>query len=196
MYNNTKLRILERIHLDPGIHKRKLAKELKLGMPSIEYGINKLKDIILIKKSGNQLKLYLDYSKEKLTPELTYVEYNRFNKFSVKIKTAVINLLDDLKEKPLLVIFFGSYVKGDYTRDSDIDILLVFQKLNNTRFIENTVKKINMKMDVKLSLVYLDYNDFKSSFHNSSKKFFNDLKKERLILLGIEWWRLLKNEET
>ncbi|MBU0535777.1 MAG: winged helix-turn-helix transcriptional regulator, partial [Nanoarchaeota archaeon] len=70
MYDTTETRILELIYLNPGIHKRELSKQLKLGMPSIDYGLKKINRIIKQKSSGNQINYFLDYSKEELTPLL------------------------------------------------------------------------------------------------------------------------------
>ena len=53
-----------------------------------------------------------------------------------------------------------------------------------------------METGVKISPIYLDYKNFKESFHDSTKSFFKNLQKNKIILLGLEWWRQLKNEEA
>ena len=196
LYDNTELRILEQIYLKPGIHMRALSKQLKLSMPSIDYAIRKINNLLKKEKSGNQIKFYVDYSKDTITPPLYSIEYSRFKKLPTKTKLAIRDFLKELKEKPILAIIFGSYAKGNYTKDSDIDILLVFQNIKDTKAIENTAKKIDMRTNTKLAPIYLDYETFKESFHNSSKKFFKDLKKDKILLTGIEWWRLMEDEET
>lgn len=196
MYDKTSLRILEQIYLKPGIHKRKLSKQLKLTMPSIDYALKKIDKLLKKQKSGNQIKYFLNYSKEALTPALCAVEYFRLEKLPAKIKIAVRDFLKELKEKPIMVILFGSYAKGDYRRDSDIDTLLVFQKMSNTKSIENVAKRVSMRTNTQISPVYLDYNSFRESFHNPTKAFFKNLKKDKIIPLGLEWWRQLKDEEA
>jgi predicted nucleotidyltransferase len=96
----------------------------------------------------------------------------------------------------LLAIIFGSYASGNYTKNSDIDILLVFQKIENSKKIENTAKKVSMKTNTQLNPVYLSYQEFKESLHNSTKEFFKKLKKDKIIFIGVEWWRQLINEEA
>src|SRR3989344_4048754 len=86
MYDNTEIRILEQIYLNPGIHKRELSKKLKLGMPSIDYGLQKISRLIKQKKAGNQIRCFLDYSKEDLTPSLNIVEHYRFEKLPAKVR--------------------------------------------------------------------------------------------------------------
>ena len=41
--------------------------------------------------------------------------------------------------------------------------------------IENTAKKISMKTNTQLNLVYLGYKEFKQSFHDPTKEFFKKL---------------------
>ena len=196
MYDKTEIRILEQIYLHPGIHKRGLSKQLKLGMPSIDYGIKKISKFIKQKKSGNQINYFLDYSKEELIPSLNAVEHSRFERLPAKVRLSVTDLLKELKDKPVIALIFGSYAHGTYTKSSDIDILLIFQKIEASKEIENSAKKISMKTNTQLNPVYLSYQEFKESFHDPTKGFFKKLKKDKIILIGIEWWRQLEDEEA
>lgn len=196
MYDKTELRVLEQIYLNPGIHKRELSKHLKLGMPSIEYGLQKISEFIKKQKSGNQIKCFLDYSKDGISPALYAVEHTRFERLPAKVRLAVNDLLTELKEKPIIAVIFGSYADGTYTNKSDIDILLVFQKIEDSKYIENTAKKISMKTNTQLNSVYLGYQEFRESFHNQTKEFFKRLKKNKIIIIGVEWWRRLQDEEA
>jgi len=196
MYDTTEIRILEQIYLIPGIHKRELSKQLNLGMPSIDYGLRKIDSLIKKQKRGNQINLFLDYSKEGLSPTLSTIEYTRYDQLPVKVKLTINDFIKELKEKPLIVLIFGSYANRTYTKSSDIDLLLVFQKLEDPKQIESLAKKISMKINTQLNPIYLDYNTFKESFHNPTKEFFKKLKKDKVILIGIEWWRQLIDEEA
>jgi len=196
MYDNTELRILEQIYLNPGIHKRELSKQLKLGMPSIDYGLQKIRKLVKQKKSGNQINYFLDYSKEELTPSLNTVEHSRFERLPAKVRLSVNDFLKELKDKPVIAVIFGSYASGTYTKSSDIDILLVFQKVEDSKEVENIAKRTSMKTNTQLNPVYLSYQEFKESFHNPTKAFSKKLKKDKIILIGIEWWRQLEDEEA
>jgi predicted nucleotidyltransferase len=196
MYYKTEIKILEQIYLNPGIHKRELSKKLNLGMPSIHYGLKKINKVINQKKSSNQINYFLNYSKQDLTPLLKTVEYSRFDKLPTKIKFSINDFLKDLDIKPIIALIFGSYAKNNYNKTSDIDIFLVFQNIENSKNIENSSKKISMKTNTQINPIYLNYNEFKESFHNLSKDFFKKLKKDKIILVGIEWWRQLVDEET
>lgn len=196
MYDKTEIRILEQIYLNPGIHKRELSKQLKLGMPSIDYGIKKISKLIKQKKSGNQINYFLDYSREMLSSALGTVEHSRFERLPAKARLSVNYFLKELKDKPVIILIFGSYANETYTKNSDIDILLIFQKVEDAKQIENIAKKISMNTNTQLNPVYLSYQEFKESFHNPTKEFFKKLKKDKIILIGIEWWRQLTDEEA
>jgi len=196
MYNKTCLGIFREVYLNPGIHKRELSKQLKLGMPSIDYAIKKINGLLKEEKSRNRISYFLDYSKFELNAVLYSVEHERFSKLPLKIQTGFKSFINDLFDKPLIGIIFGSYAKGNYDKDSDLDVLLVYSFLKNEKNIENTAKKISMETGVKISPIYLDYKSFKESFHDSTKAFFKNLQKNKIILLGLEWWRQLKNEEA
>ncbi len=196
MYDKTEIRLLEQIYLNPGIHKRGLSKLLKLGMPSIDYGLKKISKLIKQKNTGNQINFFLDYSKEELTPSLSTVDYFRFEKLPAKVKLSLNDFLKELETKPIIAVIFGSYASGNYSKNSDIDLLLVFQKIDDSKQIENTAKRISMKTNTQINPVYLNYNEFKESFHNPTKEFFKKLKKDKIILIGMEWWRYLEYEEA
>ena len=196
MYDKTEIRILERIYVNPGIHKRELSKQLKLGMPSIDYGLKKISKLIKQKKSGNQINYFLDYSKEELIPLLNAVEHSRLERLPAKVRLSISDFLKESETKPIIAVIFGSYASGTYTKSSDIDFLLVFQKIEDPKKIENSAKKISMKTNTQLNPIYLSYQEFKESFHNSTKEFFKKLKKDKIILIGIEWWRQLVYEEA
>lgn len=196
MYDRTEIQLLGQIYCNQGSHKRELSKQLKVGMPSIDYGLKKIINILKQKKTGNQINYFVDYSKEELIPLLYAVEYSRLEGLPVKVRVSVTDFLRELAVKPLLAVIFGSYANNTYTKDSDIDILLVFQKIEDPKKIENTAKRISMKTNTRLNPVYLEYPQFKESFHNSTKDFFKKLKKDKLLLIGLEWWRQLIYEET
>ena len=105
-------------------------------MPSIDHGLKKICNLVSQKRAGNQINFFLDYSKVELTPSLSAVEYLRFNKLPSKIRLSVIDFLKELENKPILAFIFGSYANGTYNKSSDIDILLVFQKVETPKKIE------------------------------------------------------------
>ena len=143
MYNKPEIRILKEIYLNEGIHKRELARKVSLSMPSVENALKKIKKIVIEKKLKNQIEYMLDYSKKEVIPFLYLIEYQRINEIPGKVRIAIFDFLKELDDKPIISILFGSYVKGNYNSNSDIDLLVVFQK-SEGREVEKIAKKINM----------------------------------------------------
>ena len=114
-----------------------------------------------------------------------------------KVSNTITEFLNELPEKPLIALIFGSYAKGSFTDNSDIDILLVFQKINSPTTIENTAKRVSMRTNTKLSPVYVDYESFEKNFLNKNHDFSTEIRQKVIILEGIEHyyrlsWRFLE----
>ncbi len=63
------------------------------------------------------------------------------------------------------LILFGSYARGDFAEDSDIDIILLLDDIDNT-FQEREkylpeICKISLEYDKIISIIPFDYREFK-----------------------------------
>ena len=64
------------------------------------------------------------------------------------------------------VILFGSYARGDYTEGSDIDLLVLLDRLGEpeaerARYL-STICELSLKYDTVVSVVPMDYRVFRS----------------------------------
>lgn len=195
----TKLKIiaeLEKRH--EGVHLREISRLVKTGLPNAKRFIDILEKekVIRKKKEANLLKIYLKEG-QKTIAYLKQTNNEKFDLLPVKVQNAIIEFLDELEVKPLLAVIFGSYAKGNYTKDSDIDILLVFQKVESGKEIENTARRISMRTNTKISPVYVDYNNFEKNFLNKEHDFSREIRQDAIIIIGVEYyykllWRFLK----
>ncbi len=194
----TKLKIiaeLERKH--EGMHLRGLSRAINSGLPNIKRFVDILEKEKVVKKrkDANLLKISLRAG-QKTIAYLKQINSEKFILLPIKIQNATTDFLNELEIKPLLAVIFGSIAKGNYTKDSDIDVLLVFQKLENAREIENTAKRISMRTGTKISPVYLEYKNFEKNFLDKNHDFSKEIRQEVIILLGVEFyyhllWRFL-----
>ncbi|RLE40654.1 hypothetical protein DRZ77_01570 [Candidatus Woesearchaeota archaeon] len=191
---NTELELLKLIYLNPGIYVRSLARKLKLGMPSVKHGLNKLikKRLVKSRREGRNLKFYINYKNKLVIPSLYNIEYSRILKLPKHVQDAVFDFLKILKNKPVLSLIFGSYAVGDYTKQSDLDILLVFNEAEEE--IEEKAKIISGRCNVKLEPVYLSWREFSKKFFDRKDEFMKQIKNNKILINGIEWWVLLENE--
>lgn len=190
----TELELLKLIYLNPGIYVRSLARELKIGLPSVKYGLNKLmaKKLIKSKKEGRNLKFYVNYKNSLIIPFLYNVEYSRFLKLPKYVQDAIFDFLKILKNKPILTLIFGSYAAGDYTKKSDLDILVVFNEIEKE--IEKKARIAAGRYNIKIEPVYLTWEEFNKKFFDEKDKFMKQIKNNKILINGIEWWLLLENE--
>lgn len=83
------------------------------------------------------------------------------NKTEKAIIDSFVNALQDTI-RPLEIILFGSKARGDYTENSDIDILVILKEYSKTSidYIYGLVAKILIEHSIYLSVKVWDYNNY------------------------------------
>ncbi|MEK6953337.1 MAG: nucleotidyltransferase domain-containing protein [Nanoarchaeota archaeon] len=175
-----------------GVHIRELARLVKTSYNNTVRNIKILEKENTIKKEkeANLIKIKLKNSPLTIA-YLKQAHTENFLKLPKKVITSITEFLNELQEKPLIALIFGSFANENYTGNSDIDILLVFQKISNQEDIENTAKRVSMRTNTRLSPVYVNYESFEKNFLNKSHEFSNEIRQKVIILAGIEhYYRL------
>ena len=71
----------------------------------------------------------------------------------VEIINRFVQMLKQDNIKIFKVILFGSYAKGGYTKDSDIDLAIISPDFNTSECLENTskllLKAVKLKADIQ-----------------------------------------------
>ncbi len=195
----TKLKIIKELEKNHrGVHLRELSRLVKTGLPNVKRFVDILEKEKVIKKQkeANLLKIILKES-PKTIAYLKQINTENFLSLPSIIRNSVSDFISELEIKPLMVLIFGSYAKGNYTKESDVDILLVFQKVENEEKIENTAKRVSMKTNTPLSVIYLNYKNFEKNFLDKEHDFSREIRQNVILLFGIEnyynlLWRYLK----
>ena len=195
----TKLKIIDEIgKKHKGIHLREISRVVNSGLPNVKRFLEILESEGVVKKEkeANLIKFILREG-EKTLAYLKQVHTEKFLNLPNKIKITICEFLDEIETKPLVVLVFGSYAKGNYAKNSDIDIFLVFQEVKNEKEIEALAKRISMKTNTKISPVYVNYANFNKNFLNKEHDFSKEIRQEVIIILGIEHyykllWKFLK----
>ena len=190
---NTKLKIIAELENEfNGIHLRKISRLVNSGLPNVKRFLEILEKekVVSKEKEANLIKFALKEGQRTLS-YLKQVNTDKFFGLPVKVQNSIGDFLDEIEDKPLIALIFGSYAKKNYTKESDIDILLVFQK------IENTAKRISMRTNTKINPVYIEYKNFKDNFLNKEHNFSKEIRNKVIVMLGIEnyyqlLWRFLK----
>jgi predicted nucleotidyltransferase len=173
-----------------GMHVREISRYAKLTLPSVVKHLNagQSEGRILFEKKGRLKICRLNFATSKIIPAIQDVELTRFQKLPDAVQNSLRAFTGDLAEKPLLTLVFGSFAKNAYTRGSDLDILLVFQRLDDglLRGVENSARKIAGRTGVRIQPVSLDYSEFKREMLDIENDFMKDIRKDALILGGLE----------
>jgi len=193
---NTELEILKRIYLNEGIHVREISRQLKIGMPSVKYALDKLisKKLVLYKREARNLKFYLNFKNNLLISYLYQIEYDRIYKLPKLVQDSLFDLIKILEKKPVLVIVFGSYANGSYSNESDLDLLFVFNETDEE--VEKKSEIIGNRYNLNIQPIYLNFNEFNKNFFNEKDKFMGQIKKNKIIMIGIELWVMMENERA
>jgi predicted nucleotidyltransferase len=114
--------------------------------------------IIINKKIGNTF-YKLNSKNIQIYSLLAYFDYKRFNQLPYERKRAILEFLGKIRVRPLIALIFGSTAKGTFTKESDVDILLIYNK----KEIEDTKLKadINAVTGVKIQTFIFDFDYFK-----------------------------------
>lgn len=114
--------------------------------------------IISTKKIGNTF-----YRVNTKNPQIfsifSYFDYKRFNELPSLRRRAILEFLDKIPSKPLIALVFGSTAKGTFGKESDIDLLLIYNKKEAVN--EKLKKDIEAMTGTKIQVFTIDYDYFK-----------------------------------
>ena len=106
---------------------------------------------ILIKEENKSNTFYsINYSNNLAIAILNLINQTRFEKLPFNIKKGILESIISLK--PKIAILFGSYAKGNYKKDSDID-LLFFDALTDQKA---KIRDISKSYGTQISISFME----------------------------------------
>lgn len=188
VFSETKIKILKFLinNRNKEFSIKNLAENLKLDYKNTNLAIKDLKKekIIDIKKLAGSLICSSNYS---FTPIINYVETLRKEKFLKKREFKLLIKDLELIKIPFVCLLFGSYVKGEETKNSDIDLLFITEN-------EKKIEKIIGRFPFDIHATYVNYEDFILMANNKEFSVVEEVLKKNIILVGIEeFYRIMKN---
>jgi len=114
----------------------------------------------------------------------SYFDYKRFNSLPSEKKRAINEFLNRIKIKPLIVLIFGSTAKETFEKNSDIDVLLIFNK--------KEIKDAKLKEDiesitgVRIQIFIIDLDYFKEQILKEEDKVIIHAIKTGFVMTGFD----------
>ena len=164
-----------------------IAKATKEYYSFVHKTIGKLtKDGVITKtKAGKAFLCSLNLDNERTLTMLQLSEIGKkadIFKKNKELRLVLEDFVNSLEPKSsiLSVVLFGSYAKGNATKESDIDILLLTKSSLN---VEKATKEIYAKYGKEINPVMMNSNDFKKQ---KEKALIKEIISNHFILYGVE----------
>ena len=154
-------------------HLRQIAKDLSTNHMTIKRILDNLvrENVLDVKKQGRNnifsIKKTLEAQNIVFSAEL--YNFNKFINKHIGLKQDIIKL-KNLQVN--LIVIFGSYAKGNETKESDIDI---YVEIENNK-IKKEIEKINPKFSVKIGN------------YSKDNLLIKEIEKDHIIVKGVEYF--------
>jgi len=132
---------------DSSFHLRELSRRTKLNENSISRFLNNLikEKILGFSREGNLKKFLI--TKKYLPIIFSIYDEEKFENLPSLRKNAIKEYFGSLLIKPVFAVVFGSTAKGNFKKNSDIDVLLVVNsKMKNDKVIEYVKSQTGLKI--------------------------------------------------
>ncbi|MBI2112609.1 helix-turn-helix transcriptional regulator [Candidatus Woesearchaeota archaeon] len=124
------------------LHLRDISRKIHLRESATSRHLQALEKTNILKshKEAN-LKRY-NIKKQAISKIFSLFDVEKLETLPLLRKNAIKEYLKALKNKPVLMIVFGSTAKGNYKDDSDIDIIEIFTAKTNTKDAKNHAESL------------------------------------------------------
>ena len=160
---------------------REISKVLNVDYKNTFQAIKSLSNFIHQEKFGNTNKIEIDF---KPSQEIFATEQKRTKKFLDKNKALKLVQTDvrTLNYPFFIVLLFGSHVKKENTKNSDIDLCIISDNESKT---EELISKLRL-LPGKLEIQDFNIKEFESMLDTKKENLAKEIIKYNLILYGIE----------
>lgn len=145
---------------------RQIKKAVKLPEHTLLKYLKKLeeKNILFSKKKANLKIFEINYKNPLVKVFFSYFDILRLNDLEYKRKRAIEEFILRIKEIkiPYFILLFGSTAKGNYMKDSDIDLILVYDLyVKEIKIkIDNLIKNIFAETGLKINFILMNLKEF------------------------------------
>lgn len=118
-------------------HLRELCRRTGMHEPSVSRFLKELVNLqVLNFEFEGNLKKYFSLRNKQVYSAFEQFDNERLEKLPSIRRRALKIFIEQLPEKPVFIILFGSTAKGNFRRDSDIDLLVITNNIIQTKKAE------------------------------------------------------------
>ena len=181
--NKGKEKILESFYKNrKELYFSEILRETKLTPNTTLKHLNNLKDLIISNKTKGNTFYKINNKNLQIFSVFSYFDYKRFNELDNTRKRAISEFIENLKIKPLIILVFGSTAKKTYTKKSDIDILLIYNKKEEED--KKLKKDIESTTGMNIQPFIIDYDYFKEQLLKKEDNLIIHAVKTGFVVLG------------
>ena len=181
------------------VHLRKISEISKVSLNNVSKTMELYVEQDLFKRQDVSDMAFFkpNLKNETMLKLFEFLEMERKNNFYLDNKKIsrmlkkYTNRLIQSEREIQIIILFGSVARGEWTKNSDIDVLSVISK--KSKSIASILDKVKVDVSplLKISPVSTTINKFKEGLKNKSE-FYEDLWRDRIVLYNeFLFWRLI-----
>jgi len=183
-----KMEILKVIYEKRETHLLEIAKELRLHPYSAQKTLAKLKPILAEKKAGRTNLFSINKTQANYSDLVCLIEDYRLRTKNKSVSSIISHLANLFSDRNVLVCcLFGSYARVSFTKESDIDVLLVVRKRGAE--IKSKISQLSSVLNKETSPLLLSEKEFNEALMRKEPSIMS-LKqpKQRLIIKGADYF--------
>ena len=139
------------------LHLREISRKIKLNESPLTRHLNYLthETILRFEEEGNLKKFYIN---NKFIPEIfPLYDQEKIRNLPLIRRKALDYYLQTMDKKPIFLILFGSTAKGTFKKDSDIDLIEIFNEKTDTK---NPAKFAEAQTGMRINSVQMTFKKF------------------------------------
>lgn len=200
-------KILEVFLRDPfkEIHLREIARLSKVSLNNVDNSMRLfLKDDMFMRRDISNMAFFRpNLESESLLKIFEYLElekkkefYNKNKKIARLLQKYTQDIVDLSNKRIQLVILFGSVARGEWTKASDIDILVAVSEKDKDVTVVLNKAKTDVSPLLEIRPISTTTEKFKEGFRNKTE-FYSELWKDRVVLYNeFLFWQMIKEGQV
>lgn len=142
--------------------------------------------LILSKKKIGNTFYKINHKNQQAYSIFSFFDFKKLNSLSSERKRAILEFLEKIKIKPLILLVFGSTAKGTYNKKSDIDVLLIYNsKEADDKKLREDIESIT---GIKIQPFIIDFEYFKEQILKQRDKVITHAIKTGFAVSGFHYF--------